>query len=265
MTHGNYFEEDIDGMDLDEDFPPLPNIEVGTELSTESEGERGQTLVEGAPSGSEWCCLRVTPPDPKDDDLCAGLLDWLQSSFVAKYVMTSELAKKTKKLHYHLAILANCDTEQVRKYFKRMFPECNSGHLYDLAAARDEDYAIAYALKDYKKDSPTLWQTGFTLKQIDTYKRISYKKFSKEEFMVALKEIDKRFLAQSDRSRQTWGRAHEGYIMEIDALKCVTYNQNSNWNWVLAKAETMMKRRFGEPYMRWIVREKLTHYYPYYL
>lgn len=241
--------EEEDFEDEIEEFPPLPNIEVGTELCKSEEG---------VPLGGTVIVMRITPPNPQTDTLEEACLQFLQDPVCEKWIMVREYAPKTKKLHYHFVVQISITDEQFRTELKNFFPELNSGHLYNLQISEDPLQALVYVLKDKGK----YWSSGISAEWIDKCQKASYKKYSKEAFAKELDKLDTKFLCNLDKVNniQKYFKVQEDYLTELSMLKA-SYNQNQNWNWSFAHSETMMIRRYGESYARHLVRSQMDKKY----
>jgi len=174
--------------------------------------------------------LRVT-----DDKLLLGHIEAFCDAIGEKYLCVKETSKKDK-VHYHATfITVDYPIEEVRGYLKETFPQLNSGHKYNLQESDINDNSrLIYLLKDVEdfNDHDVLRCKGYTYDQLENFKKQSYKKFSKETFMKDLDQLEQDFYKRPVTQHVL--------LMKLAELKCVKYNQNPNWNHMIAWTERVM-------------------------
>lgn len=139
--------------------------------------------------------LRLTPFDKYGDD---QLLDFLGfRSFFQGYIMVKETSKKSKE-HYHIVLWSHMNEDdvrqQVREFLEEFFPEPakrgDANKRYNLSEVESIELSIAYLLKDSTEffTSPNIDRD-----YVESLRKKSYKKFSKEDFAKELELLKAAF------------------------------------------------------------------------
>lgn len=114
-----------------------------------------------------------------------------------EYIVVKEESKKLKE-HYHAIVFSKLFEEEVRgkirgflqTYFTEPPKRGDANKQYNLSEIDNLEQAITYILKDGGDVSMSL---GINTEYLDTLKKKSYRKYSKEEFAKALEELKKKF------------------------------------------------------------------------
>lgn len=135
--------------------------------------------------------LRLTPYDKYGDK---EIMDMLRPF---DYVYVNELSKK-KKPHSHIVLFTEYDEEKLREYvrvfLRKYFVEPpkrgDANKQYNLSEVEDIELAITYLLKD----SPVVITSDRINKDcVESLKKKSYKKYSKDEFKQELERLKDMF------------------------------------------------------------------------
>jgi len=113
------------------------------------------------------------------------------------YIVVKEESKKRKE-HYHAIVFSKLFEEEVREkirtflqiYFKDPPKRGDANKQYNLSEIEDLEQSIIYILKD---GGEMFISTGINDEYLETLKKKSYRKYSKEEFAKALDELKKKF------------------------------------------------------------------------
>lgn len=149
-------------------------------------------------STTKMYALRLTPFDKytKDDIL----YDLLNTDKIQHYIATRETSKKDKE-HFHL-VLWSLESEKTLRAYVKEFLDRKMGEKkvlgegnkrYNLSEARDLEQAIIYILKD----GDDIYCSSFINQDVlEKMKKLSYKKYSKEDFGKAFEELKIQFKAE---------------------------------------------------------------------
>ena len=102
--------------------------------------------------------VRIDELNNGDDKLKALIL--IERCKPSNYIMTHEIAKITKKHHYHVYVATYLTVKQVRNKFEYLFPN-HKGSSYAIAKVKKPDTFRAYVLKDSE-----VIQTSYSPKEI---------------------------------------------------------------------------------------------------
>lgn len=113
------------------------------------------------------------------------------------YIYVREESKKQKE-HYHVVVFSKLFEEEVRDrirvflqiYFTGPPRRGDANKQYNLSEIDDLEQSIIYILKD---KGEVFVSDGINTEYLETLKKKSYRKYSKEEFAKALDELKKRF------------------------------------------------------------------------
>ncbi|AXH77696.1 MAG: replication protein [Circoviridae sp.] len=98
------------------------------------------------------------------------------------YIITREIAKKSKKIHYHLYIHGQLSIKQVRNKFTYLFGE-HKGSNYAIAKVRKVETFRSYILKD-----GDVLQSSYTKKELEEMKTWIPRSEYKKSVLTRLKE-----------------------------------------------------------------------------
>lgn len=166
--------------------------------------------------------LRLTPMDKytlQDIKDFLGVFD--------DYVIVEETSKKLK-LHYHAIIFTKLYEDEVRerirgflnKYFKEPPKRGDANKQYNLSETGDLELSLVYLLKD---GGPITYSQNINDEYLETLKKQSYKKYSKDEFSKQLEELKKRFKTNDTRL--------DDMMIEVTKLKAL-YRQPINMTYI---------------------------------
>jgi len=103
--------------------------------------------------------VRIDELDNGNDKLKALVL--IERCKPSHYIMTHEIAKITKKHHYHVYVQTLLTIKQVRNKFEYLFPS-HKGSSYAIAKVKKPETFRAYVLKDSK-----VVQSSYTPKELE--------------------------------------------------------------------------------------------------
>jgi len=123
--------------------------------------------------------VRIDELNNGDDKLKALIL--IERCKPSNYLMTFEIAKITKKHHYHIYVDTVLSSKQVRNKFEYLFPK-HKGSSYAIAKVKKPVTFRAYILKDSK-----VIQTTYSLKELEEMKTWIPKSEYKQSVLTRLK------------------------------------------------------------------------------
>lgn len=136
--------------------------------------------------------IRLSPLEKYSINEVKGFLEQFDD-----YIIIKEESKKRKE-HYHAIVFSKLFEEEVREkircflqiYFTEPPKRGDANKQYNLSEIEDLEQSIIYLLKD---GGEVFMSTGINQEYVETLKKKSYRKYSKEEFAKALDELKKKF------------------------------------------------------------------------
>lgn len=163
-------------------------------MNTPNIRDYSQTLIPILKSGivESTYALRLTPMDKYAIPEIVCFLKTFDD-----YIFTEEISKKLK-VHYHVVLFTKLYEDEVREkireflnlYFTEPPKRGDANKQYNLSEIVDLELSIIYILKDGGK---LLYSSNINYDVLESLKKKSYKKFSKEDFAKQLEEIKSRF------------------------------------------------------------------------
>lgn len=173
---------------------------------------------------SIWYALRMTPLGKYTSVQLEEFIKGLTNT----YVFSQELSKKEKE-HYHCVLNVELDDfelrERVREFLRKMFPgpakRGDANKQYNLSECIDPQQSIVYILKD---GGELHYGDNIDSTKLESYKKLSYKKYDGQEFSERLNEI-------KTRVKDTPNMKMVDIMALLINLK-VTYRQPVNMNYL---------------------------------
>lgn len=124
--------------------------------------------------------VRIDEISNGDDKLKALVL--IERCRPTNYIMTQEIAKISKKIHYHIYIDGELSPKQVRNKFEYLFKE-HKGSSYAIAKVKKPETFKSYILKDSK-----VVQSSYSDKELEAMKTWIPRSEYKASVLTKLKE-----------------------------------------------------------------------------
>lgn len=122
------------------------------------------------------------------------------------YLFSQEMSKRDK-LHFHICFYSSREEDSIRdcirKFLLEKFDGVNnkgdSNKRYNLTEVQEFEQSVVYILKD---GGEIFYGSQIDVDNVSSYKKFSYKKYSKEDFASELEDLKKKFKDEDTSVRE---------------------------------------------------------------